>query len=78
MSMYQHRGVPPSQVRLTELLDQIREEFNNQIRLNENYEQQSESFPIDDQVSVCLSPEAVRLMRLSSALAAPGRVNIPC
>ncbi|CAJ2509891.1 Uu.00g057910.m01.CDS01 [Anthostomella pinea] len=40
MSMYPHRGMPPNAPRLTELLDQIRAEFDNQVRLNEGYEQQ--------------------------------------
>lgn len=42
MSMYpQHRGLPQNASRLNELLDQIRAEFDNQVRLNEGYEQQS-------------------------------------
>ncbi|KAK6078538.1 WD domain-containing protein [Seiridium cupressi] len=41
MSMYpQHRGLPQNASRLNELLDQIRAEFDNQVRLNEGYEQQ--------------------------------------
>ncbi|KAI4597049.1 general transcription repressor [Pestalotiopsis sp. IQ-011] len=41
MSMYpQHRGLPPNASRLNELLEQIRNEFDNHIRLNEGYEQQ--------------------------------------
>jgi hypothetical protein len=41
MSMYPHRGLPPSAGRLNELLDQIRTEFDNQARINDGYEQQS-------------------------------------
>ncbi|KAI3337397.1 WD40-repeat-containing domain protein [Xylariaceae sp. AK1471] len=40
MSMYPHRGLPNSAARLNELLDQIRTEFDNQMRVNEGYEQQ--------------------------------------
>ncbi|KAH8158537.1 hypothetical protein CIB48_g9706 [Xylaria polymorpha] len=41
MSLYPHaRGLPQSGARLQELLDQIRSEFENQIRINEGYEQQ--------------------------------------
>ncbi|KAI1378267.1 WD40-repeat-containing domain protein [Hypoxylon crocopeplum] len=41
MSMYPHRGMPPQNAaRLNELLDQIRTEFDNQVRMNESYEQQ--------------------------------------
>ena len=46
MSMYPHRsmgGVPQSNSRLNELLDQIRAEFDNQLRLTQDYEQQSKS-----------------------------------
>lgn len=43
MSMYPHRGMPQNAARLNELLDQIRSEFDAQVRLNEGYEQQSES-----------------------------------
>jgi glucose repression regulatory protein TUP1 len=39
--MYPHRGLPNSAARLNELLDQIRTEFDNQMRVNEGYEQQS-------------------------------------
>lgn len=46
MSMYpQHRGLPQNASRLNELLDQIRAEFDNQVRLNEGYEQQSKLKP---------------------------------
>ncbi|KAK7951759.1 chromatin associated protein [Apiospora aurea] len=41
MSMYPHRGLPQNAApRLNELLDQIRSEFDAQVRLNEGYEQQ--------------------------------------
>ncbi|KAI1189796.1 WD40-repeat-containing domain protein [Nemania serpens] len=40
MSMYPHRGLPQSAARLNELLEQIRTEFDNQVRINEGYEQQ--------------------------------------
>ncbi|KAJ2984010.1 hypothetical protein NUW58_g6149 [Xylaria curta] len=40
MSMYPHRALPQSTARLNELLDQIRTEFDNQVRINEGYEQQ--------------------------------------
>jgi len=49
MSMYSHRGmgaVPPSNsARLNELLDQIRAEFDTQLRQTENFEHQSRSLP---------------------------------
>ncbi|KAK8049247.1 WD domain- g-beta repeat domain-containing protein [Apiospora phragmitis] len=42
MSMYPHRGLPQNAApRLNELLDQIRSEFDAQVRLNEGYEQQT-------------------------------------
>lgn len=50
MSMYPHRsmgGGPPgvqSAARLNELLDQIRSEFETQLRQSENYEHQSKQF----------------------------------
>ncbi|KAJ2906699.1 transcriptional repressor tup1 [Zalerion maritima] len=43
MSMYPHRGmggVPPSNNRLNELLDQVRSEFDNQLRSTQEYEHQ--------------------------------------
>ncbi|KAI1335140.1 WD40-repeat-containing domain protein [Xylariaceae sp. FL0016] len=40
MSMYPHRGMPQHAARLNELLDQIRSEFDNQVRLTDGYEQQ--------------------------------------
>ncbi|KAI0013686.1 WD40-repeat-containing domain protein [Xylariaceae sp. FL0662B] len=40
MSVYPHRGMPQNAARLNELLDQIRSEFDNQVRINEGYEQQ--------------------------------------
>jgi hypothetical protein len=40
MSMYPHRGMPQN-ARLNELLDQVRSEFENQMRVNEGYDQQS-------------------------------------
>lgn len=46
MSMYSHRGmgaVPPSNARLNELLEQIRAEFDTQLRQSENFEHQSMS-----------------------------------
>jgi general transcriptional corepressor TUP1 len=45
MSMYPgHRGMPPTgAARLNELLEQIRGEFDTQVRLNETFEAQSES-----------------------------------
>ena len=51
MSMYPHRGmggVPPGgngASRLNELLDNIRSEFETQVRQCENYEHQSEPDP---------------------------------
>lgn len=44
MSMYPHRGmggVPPGNTRLNELLEQIRAEFDTQLRQAENFEHQS-------------------------------------
>ncbi|KAJ8119278.1 hypothetical protein ONZ43_g3739 [Nemania bipapillata] len=42
MSLYGHRsGMPQSAARLNELLDQIRSEFEAQVRINEGYEQQN-------------------------------------
>lgn len=38
--MYPHRGMPQNAARLNELLDQVRNEFDQQVRLNEGYEQQ--------------------------------------
>lgn len=35
--------MPQNAARLNELLDQVRNEFDQQVRLNEGYEQQSES-----------------------------------
>lgn len=47
MSMYTHRGMaggpPSSSVRLNELLDQIRGEFDSQLRQSEGFEHQSKS-----------------------------------
>lgn len=49
MSMYPHRGmgtVPPgNSARLNELLEQIRAEFDNQLRQTEGFEHQSAFFP---------------------------------
>jgi glucose repression regulatory protein TUP1 len=42
--MYPHRGLPTNAARLNELLDQIRTEFDNQVRINEGYESQSRYF----------------------------------
>lgn len=44
MSIYTHRGMPQSAARLNELLDQVRSEFDAQVRINEGYEQQSKSY----------------------------------
>ena len=48
MSMYSHRGmgaVPPgNSARLNELLDQIRAEFETQVRQTEGFEHQSTLF----------------------------------
>jgi len=44
MSMYPgHRGLPHQggSSRLNELLEQVRAEFDNQVRVNEDYERQS-------------------------------------
>ncbi|KAI1268657.1 WD40-repeat-containing domain protein [Xylariaceae sp. FL1019] len=41
MSMYPHqRGIPQNATRLNELLEQIRQEFDTQVRINETYDQQ--------------------------------------
>ena len=45
MSMYPgHRGMPQNLSRLNELLDQVRTEFDGQMRVNDSYEQQSKSY----------------------------------
>lgn len=57
MSMYQqHRGIPQNASRLSELLDQIRNEFDQQVRLNEGYEQQSKSHSTDQNKHCATSP----------------------
>jgi glucose repression regulatory protein TUP1 len=49
MSMYPHRGmgaVPPgNSARLNELLDQVRAEFDTQMRQTEGFEHQSKPVP---------------------------------
>lgn len=52
MSMYPHRAmgaVPPNNsARLNELLDQIRSEFDTQMRQTEGYEHQSKTIALDN------------------------------
>jgi hypothetical protein len=78
MSMYQqHRGIPQNASRLSELLDQIRQEFDQQVRLNEGYEQQSKSQSTDQtdkprrQPSVC----SAQLSKLPETMGRPQKLT---